>query len=274
MDFYIIKRQLKYRKYSTNTIDTYISCLKRFQYFIESSDTEINEQSIKEYLLYLSEKNYSRSSINQHINAIKFYLEKVLNQPRRTYYIDRPRKEKKLPSVLSKAEVQKIFRQVENIKHKTILTLIYSSGLRISELINLKIEHIDSDRMLIHIKDSKGAKDRMVPLSIKVLELMRSYYKQYDPVTYLFNGEENIQYSATSIRKILHRAARKAFIKKNVTPHTLRHSYATHLLESGIDLRYIQTILGHSSVKTTEVYTHVTTKNLQNIKSPIDEMQL
>ena len=154
------------------------------------------------------------------------------------------------------------------------LTLLYSSGLRISEVINLKFEDLDSESMLIHIRDGKGAKDRMVPLAPNVLQLLRIYYKNYNPLIFLFNGAENKQYSATSIRRVLQRAVQKAFIKKTVTRHTLRHSYATHLLERGTDLRYIQVLLGHSSVKTTEIYTHVSTQNLQLVKSPIEEMLL
>ena len=274
MDLYKIKRQLKYRSYSESTVETYLSCLIRFNDYITLNQLEINEQTIKNYLYDLSNKNYSRSTVNQYINAIKFYLEKVLRQKRQTYYIERPKKEQKLPIVLSKEEIQKIFHQISNIKHKAMLTLIYSAGLRISELIHLKIEDIDSERMLIHIRDSKGAKDRMVPLSANVLVLLRNYYREYSPNIYLFNGEKNSMYSPTSIRKFLQRAVHKSFIKKHVSPHTLRHSYATHLLEAGIDLRYIQAVLGHSSVKTTEIYTHVSTKSLQAIKSPIDEMQL
>jgi len=219
-------------------------------------------------------KGYSRSSQNQHINAIKFYLEKVLKQKQKSYYIERPLKKRMLPTVLSEQEIQLIFSNIKNLKHKAILSLIYSSGIRIGEALNLTINDLDSDRMLISIRRGKGEKDRMVPMASNVLKLQRVYYKEYKPVNYLFNGNENGPYSATSVRNVLKRAVYKSYIKKNVTPHTLRHSYATHLLEKGTDLRYIQVILGHSSVKTTEIYTHVSTKNLQAIKIPIEEMQL
>ena len=179
-----------------------------------------------------------------------------------------------LPTVLSEQEIQLIFSNIKNLKHKAILSLIYSSGIRIGEALNLTINDLDSDRMLISIRRGKGEKDRMVPMASNVLKLLRVYYKEYKPVNYLFNGNDNGSYSATSVRNVLKRAVYKSNIKKNVTPHTLRHSYATHLLEKGTDLRYIQVILGHSSVKTTEIYTHVSTKNLQAIKSPIEEMQL
>ena len=262
MDFYKIKRQLRYQKYSKSTFDTYLSCLTQFKKHLDQCQADIEEDSIKDYLQILSSQNYSRSTINQHVNAIKFYLEKVLRLPRTTYYIDRPKKEKKLPSVLSLDEVQRIFQQVSNVKHKAVLSLLYSSGLRIGEVIHLKITDIDSDRMTIHIRSAKGAKDRMVPLATNVLELLRKYYLAYSPKEYLFNGAESSRYSPTSVRQVLSRAVRKAFIKKNVTPHTLRHSYATHLLERGTDLRYIQVLLGHSSVKTTEIYTHVSSTKL------------
>jgi integrase/recombinase XerD len=274
MNFTEIKQKLRYKRYSPNTIRTYISCLEQFNRFIKSEKLQINEPVIYQYLMGLVAKGYSRSSQNQHINAIKFYLEKVLKQKQKSYYIERPLKKRMLPTVLSEQEIQLIFSNIKNLKHKAILSLIYSSGIRIGEALNLTINDLDSDRMLISIRRGKGEKDRMVPMASNVLKLLRVYYKEYKPVNYLFNGNDNSPYSATSVRNVLKRAVYKSYIKKNVTPHTLRHSYATHLLEKGTDLRYIQVILGHSSVKTTEIYTHVSTKNLQAIKSPIEEMQL
>ena len=274
MNFTEIKQKLRYKRYSPNTIRTYISCLEQFNRFIKSEKLQINEPVIYQYLMGLVAKGYSRSSQNQHINAIKFYLEKVLKQKQKSYYIERPLKKRMLPTVLSEQEIQLIFSNIKNLKHKAILSLIYSSGIRIGEALNLTINDLDSDRMLISIRRGKGEKDRMVPMASNVLKLQRVYYKEYKPVNYLFNGNENGPYSATSVRNVLKRAVYKSYIKKNVTPHALRHSYATHLLEKGTDLRYIQVILGHSSVKTTEIYTHVSTKNLQAIKSPIEEMQL
>ncbi|MDG1351220.1 MAG: tyrosine-type recombinase/integrase [Crocinitomicaceae bacterium] len=274
MNFTEIKQKLRYKRYSPNTISTYISCLEQFNRFIEREKLQINEPVIYQYLMGLVAKGYSRSSQNQHINAIKFYLEKVLRQKQKSYYIERPLKKKMLPTVLSEQEIQLIFSNIKNLKHKAILSLIYSCGLRIGEALNLTINDLDSDRMLISIRSGKGEKDRMVPMASNVLKLLRVYYKEYKPVNYLFNGNDNSPYSATSVRNVLKRAVYKSYIKKNVTPHTLRHSYATHLLEKGTDLRFIQVILGHSSVKTTEIYTHVSTKNLRAIKSPIEEMQL
>lgn len=262
------------KRYSKSTIETYLSCLRYFYNYFDHSVNDLTKADIQNYQYHLVKKRYSRSSQNQHINAIKYYYENSLKRPRETYYIERPRKERKLPTVLEKREVLNIISCTTNIKHKAALTLIYACGLRISELINLKIEDIDGERMLTKIVNSKGAKDRFVPLPENVRTLLRKYYANYKPKIYLFNGAEDIQYSAISVRNIIKRSAKKAGIRKNVTPHTLRHSYATHVLESGIDIRYTQTILGHNSIKTTEIYTHVSTKNVLAVKSPIAGMQL
>ncbi len=187
--------------------------------------------------------------------------------------IHRPKGEKKLPNVLSKEEVKLILNAHHNIKHKTMLSLIYSCGLRRGELLNLKPADIDSKRNLILIKQSKGKKDRIVPLSPKILEMLRSYYICYKPKTWLFEGRnENEPYDERSLSNVLKQALTKSNIQKPVSLHWLRHSYATHLLESGTDLRFIQELLGHSSSRTTEIYTHVSTKSLQQIKSPFDDL--
>lgn len=187
------------------------------------------------------------------------------------YELHRPRKENKLPKGLSKNEVKRILTSSNNIKHKCILMLIYSAGLRRSELLNLIPTDIDSERMLIHINGAKGKKDRISLLSDNLLQLLRQYYKEYHPKQYLFEGQKGGMYSPTSVANILKNAARKAEIKKTVTPHMLRHSFATHLLEQGTDLRYIQELLGHESSKTTEIYTHVSKKAIDKITNPIDE---
>jgi integrase/recombinase XerD len=175
--------------------------------------------------------------------------------------------------VLSKEEVKKILDAHSNLKHKAMLSMIYSCGLRRSELLNLKFSDIDSKRNIVIIRQSKGKKDRITPLSAKILDLLRRYYKEYSPKTYLFEGQEkNTQYSARSLEEVLKKSVKLASINKLVTLHWLRHSYATHLLESGTDLRYIQELLGHNSSKTTEIYTHVSTKNIQQIKSPFDDL--
>jgi site-specific recombinase XerD len=187
------------------------------------------------------------------------------------YNLHRPKKEHKLPKVLSKNEVKKILDSSKNIKHKSILMLIYSAGLRRSELLNLHISDIDSERMVINIRGAKGKKDRISLLSGNMLNMLRDYYKKFKPVKYLFEGPGNSKYSSTSVSNILKKATAKAGINKKVTPHMLRHSFATHLLEQGTDLRYIQELLGHSSSKTTEIYTHVSKRAIDKIKNPIDD---
>ena len=261
------------KRYSPNTQDIYFSYFKdfcvHFQYKILE---EITTAQINGYILDLiKSKSISISQQNQRINAIKFYYEKVLGREKEYYELHRPRKEKKLPKVLSKNEIKRIFYETKNIKHKCILMLIYSAGLRRSELLNLKPTDIDSERMVIHINGAKGKKDRISLLSDNLLQLLRQYYKEYRPKEYLFVGQKGGMYSAASVANILKKAASKAGIKKTVTPHMLRHSFATHLLEQGTDLRYIQELLGHSSSKTTEIYTHVSKKAIDKIKNPMDD---
>ncbi len=185
------------------------------------------------------------------------------------------KKPKILPNVLSKEEVQQILRALENIKHKAMLCLIYSCGLRRSELLNLKFEHVDSKRGILLIKQAKGRKDRIAPLPTFIVEMLRTYYKEYRPEQWLFEGQRpGQQYSEKSIQQVFKNALAKGGVKKPATLHWLRHSYATHLLEGGTDLRYIQELLGHQSSKTTEIYTHVSTKKLSEIKSPIEGMDI
>jgi len=230
----------------------------------------INESDIRAFLQKLIHKNVSNSYLNQSINAIKFYYEVVLGMPNRFYEIERPRKESKLPTVISKEEVLSIIDNANNMKHRCIIKLLYGSGLRRSELLNLKLVDVDSKRMLIRVKDSKGNKDRYTLLSKTTLEDLRIYFKEWKPKEYLFQGQKGGKYSAVSVLKIVKTAAIKARIKRTVTPHVLRHSFATHLLESGVDLRQIQVLLGHGSSKTTEIYTHVATNTFKNIINPLD----
>ncbi len=260
------------RRYSKSTYKAYTSYFRQFMdYFIDKDIDFLSHEEINDYILDLmKQKKISVSQQNQRINAIKFYYEKVLNREKVKYGIKRPKKEKKLPTVLSKEEVKRILEGAANLKHRTILTTIYSGGLRRSELINLKIEDIDSERGLIKICGSKGKKDRYTLLSERLLALLRDYYKEYRPQVWLFEGMNKSQYSATSVEKVFHKAVQRAGIKKHVTPHSLRHSFATHLLEQGINLRYIQEILGHEDSRTTEIYTHVASNELGQIKNPLD----
>lgn len=269
-----LERELLQRNYSPNTIKTYKSEMLSFvnsRYYI----LPLDKQLIMDYLLHLKAKNLSLSRQNQAINAIKFYLEKVRGSKREFYNIERPHTEKRLPVILSLAEITRLLGTIKNQKHHTIIKLIYACGLRVGELVNLELRDIMSDHMKIHIRCSKGRKDRFVPINEELLEDLRSYYRSYRPKKFLFEGQLRVgamppKYSDSSIRKIFYRALQKARIYKRVKLHGLRHAYATHLLEHGIDLRYIQTLLGHSSSKTTEIYTHVSKKKLNNIPSPIE----
>ena len=274
-DFDDLKRELLSRKYSYKTVKGYLYYNKDFLNFIGKTLSDINDSDIKDYLLYLAEEKQSATStLNQAINALKFYYGTILKK-KFLYEIRRPRKDKKLPVVLSKEEVAKILSSIENIKHKAILMIAYSSGLRVSEVVKLKPEDIDSKRMLIHIKGSKGRKDRYTLLSETVLETLRVYWRKYRPQKWLFEGAREGRYLSTrTADKIFVNACEKAGIKKEVSFHTLRHSFATHLLEGGTDLRYIQELLGHTHSKTTEIYTHVSTKSLGKIVSPIDTLNL
>ncbi len=266
--------KLDQRRYSENTKKVYINYFGDFiRYFKNKELDTITSEEINGYLLTLiREEGISASQQNQRINAIKFYYEKVLGGEKTLYSIDRPKKKKQLPNVLSTEEIKAMINQTTNIKHKCIITLLYSGGLRRSELINMKVSDILSDQMLIKIRNGKGNKDRYVGLSKYQLKLLREYYKAYKPKLWLFEGANKSQYSVTSLSKVVKQAARKAGIKRSVTPHMLRHSFATHHLEKGTDLRYIQEMLGHFSSKTTEVYTHVAKTDFNRFKNPLDEI--
>jgi len=267
--------KLELKKYSLSTAKTYINLFEAFiNLFKDIELKRLDENDIRKYLGNLVRNNRSDAYINQAINAIKFYYEIVLGMPNRFYSIERPMKEEKLPTVLSQREVLAMKCKLQNIKHKCIIGLLYSSGLRLGELLDLKIEAIDSDRMLIHIKGAKGNKDRYTVLSKKLLQNLRRYYLSYRPKTYLFESTKGQKYSASSVQKIVKRTAKWAGIRKKVSPHTLRHSFATHLLENGTDLRYIQILLGHNSSKTTEIYTHVAINSIKTIESPLDSLDL
>jgi len=264
-------QKLELKKYAYNTAKAYIICFERFINFYPNTPIDqISEEDINFYLQDLIKQDKSDSYVNLSINAIKFYYELVLQMPNRFYSIERPRAKRALPQILDKSEVLKLIGSIDNIKHRCIISLLYSAGLRRGELINLKVEDIDSKRMVIHIKSAKGKKDRYTLLSQKVLSDLRLYYKIYNPEKFLFEGINRQPYSPSSVRKVLNKAVTAAGIRKKVSPHTLRHSFATHLLEDGVDLRYIQTLLGHSSSKTTEIYTHVAKNFLKDIKSPLD----
>lgn len=273
-DEYLLK--LQELRYSDNTLKTYKVSFEEFiNYYPGTELSNIDEKMIIDFLRFLViERQVSISYQNQAINAIKFYYERVMGEPRKVYLIERPMKEKALPVVLNVKEIGALLKATENIKHKAILMLGYSAGLRLSELVNVRLKDIDSRRMQIRVEQSKGKKDRYSILSNKLLDVLRKYFKIYKPKEWLFEGAGGGKYSPRSIQLIMKEAAKKAGIKKKVSVHSLRHSFATHLLEQGTDLRYIQSLLGHESSKTTEIYTHITTKGFDQIVSPLDNPEI
>jgi site-specific recombinase XerD len=270
------KTHMEQLRYSASTVQTYTDALSIFIRYLNNKPlVQVSQNDIETFNSeYIIKYNFSSSYQNQIINAIKLYFSKRRSIYLKTEELERPRKEFKLPIVFSLSEVENILNSINNIKHKAMLTLIYSCGLRCGELINLKIASIDSNRMIIHLHGAKGKKDRVVPLAPSALEILREYYKQHKPKTYLFNGEGSLQYSATSLQNVFRKAKMKANISKKSSLHTLRHSYATHLLESGVNLRYIQELLGHNSPKTTQIYTHVSNEECRKVTSPLEKINL
>lgn len=269
------KQWLFSKRYSENTVKTYGEALKSFLlFFRQKTVAEINNEDVIRYVNeYLLKNKLSASYQNQVVNAIKLYFTTIQDKKINLEKIHRPKRAKVLPNVLSKEEVKFILEAHTNIKHKMMLSLIYSCGLRSGELLALRPTHIDSKRNIVLLKNAKGQKDRITPLSPKILEMLRIYFREYRPKIFLFEGQKaGVPYDARSLQLILKQALKKTNIIKPATLHWLRHSYATHLLESGTDLRYIQELLGHSSSKTTEIYTHVSTKSIQQIKSPFDDL--
>lgn len=268
---------LRSQRYSESTIKTYTEAITVFlRFFGDKPIREFTNADLIQFNTgYILKRKYSASYQNQVINAVKLFFRISTGTNLNPDQIQRPKRPNPLPNVLSTQEVASLLKVTENRKHRMLLSLIYSCGLRRGEVLNLKPADVDSDRNLLIVKEGKGKKDRIVPLSDKTIALLREYFKEFRPLTYLFEGQTpGEKYSEQSLRKVLEQAVKKAGIKKPVTLHWLRHSYATHLLESGTDLRYIQEILGHKSSKTTEIYTHVSTRYLQKIKTPFDTLDL
>lgn len=266
------KRWMHQKRLSVNTVNTYLEVTSFFLRYAQLKEKPITIRLIEQFNYdFIVKPNKSISYQNQCINGIKKYL-KYTDTTLSDFDIERPKKEKKLPEILSTDDVKNILDSILNLKHKTLITLIYSAGLRVGEALNIRANDIDSKRMLIHIKSAKGKKDRYTLLSANFLELLRLYYKTYKPKDYLFEGQKGGLYSTSSAQNILKKAAKKANITKPITLHTLRHSFATHLLENGTDIRYIQNLLGHSSPKTTMIYTHVSETSIRNIKNPFDNL--
>lgn len=270
---------MQLHNYAWNTMLTYHNLVLRFINSYRSlSINKINAFDINEIDSYhkgmLQRKGVEASTINQSVNALKLYYDKIAGVKMDMSLIERPKLGKKLPKVYSVNEVQQIIQNTNNDKHKTILFIIYSAGLRISEAIRLQKEDINFDRKLIHIRKAKGNKERFTMLSENAIGLLHKYFRDYSPTNYLFEGQYGDQYSDSSIRNIYNKAVLRAGLPKKGGPHILRHSFATHLLEQGVDIRYIQVLLGHNSSKTTEIYTHVSTRNIEQIKSPGDFLNI
>lgn len=272
----MVEQTMCLKSYSQHTVRNYKKELIAFFTFFEQRDyTQIQKSEIEGFVYYLKSKyRISDSRQNIIINAIKFLYEHVLGKPREYYDIQRPKRAKSLPNVLSKEEISALLSAPTNLKHKVILATIYSAGLRLQELINLRIEDIHEDEGYIFVKDAKGKKDRRSVLSEALKVFLKKYLDKYKPAYWLFEGAGGEQYSASSVQKIFRKSVKTAKINPWATPHTLRHSFATHLLQQGVNLRYVQSLLGHSSSKTTEIYTHVMNINNKIIKSPLDSILL
>lgn len=267
------------RGYSHNTISTYFSLMGRFISRSNISGTqalqELTAEKVNVYhSRWMAQGSVAASSVNQSVNAIKFYMQYVLRKPLEGLELVRVKREKQLPKVMSVLEVKSILLACENLKHRCMLSLLYSGGLRAGELIALQVSDIDWDRKQIHLRQAKGKKDRTTLLSSLLSQQLQVYLSCYKPRRWLFEGQWGDQYTGSSLRSVFRKAMEKAGVNKPYTLHCLRHSFATHLLEGGTDLRYIQSLLGHNSSKTTEIYTHVSQRMIQHIQSPLDRLDL
>jgi len=261
---------MEYKRYSPESVKNYVSCLGKFLTHFEKEATkpsEISAEKIKKFLAQFKETNTHRA----YLCSIKLFYSKIGNQPDKLDRVEYPKPSKKLPIVLSVDEIQRMFNVCENLKHKVILALLYSCGLRVSELINLKWIHLDRSRMVINIIQAKGKKDRQVPLDLKLTELLDKYWREYKSKEYVLNGwKDELQYSERSVGQVIKQLAQKAGIdNKRVYTHLIRHCHATHLVESGTDINIIQRLLGHSNVKTTAIYTHVSSNLISRVKTPL-----
>jgi integrase/recombinase XerD len=269
-----MKTDLELRGYSPITVKYYIREVSRFAKHFNKSPELLGEDEIREYLHYcITEKQLSEGTVNYTHSALKFFYTKTLGRNWNMEKLARMKEGRKLPAVLSQSEVKAIFNATDNLKHKAILMTIYGAGLRVSEAANLKISDIDSKNMQIFIRQGKGKKDRYSLLSKNNLDILREYWKRYKPTEYLFPGKNNNNpVSVRTIQKIFEHSAQKAGIKKEASVHTLKHSFATHLLEAGTDICYIQRLLGHTNINTTTIYLHLRRMDLMSIKSPLETL--
>ena len=271
-----MRRYLEEVRYSERTNESYLALLELFfKYFNEKDPLDISMEEVSEFIHdFIVTNGYSKSYQNQIISSIKTFYRISGRGHSDLELFERPRKSRALPKVFSKEEVQRILNATRNTKHKLLLWIIYSCGLRRSEITNVKLTDLDRDRSVLHIKEGKGRVDRIVPVSKKVWEKLDEYISGFHPVKYLFEGQGGGKYSAESVYRVFKQALHASGIKKDVGVHSLWHSYATHLHESGLDIRYIQELLGHRSTRTTEIYTHVSRRDLVVIRSPIEDMDV
>lgn len=269
-----MEMDMKLRRLSRKTISCYLACMRNVAIHFGKSPAELDEEEIRGYLHHLiEERKASQSVISQSYSALKFFFEKTLQREWNASRIPRSKQRRKLPEVLSKQEVASIFSATKNLKHRAILMTIYSGGMRVGEVTRLKVSDIDSGRMMIRVNEGKGMKDRYTLLGERNLDVLRLYYKGYQPSEWLFPGRSASEpVSVSSVQRVFKASLHRAGIKKKASVHTLRHCFATHLLEAGTDLYYIQRLLGHNSARTTSVYLHITGRDLSKIRSPIDLM--
>lgn len=264
---------MQYKRYAQSSIDQYTSCLAKFLAHFENEATkpsEISAEKIKLFLTQFKEPNTHKA----YLSAIKLFYGKIGNQPDKLSKVEYPKASKKLPIVLSIDEIQKMFDVCENTKHLAILALLYSAGLRVSELINLQWAHIDRSRMIINIIQAKGKKDRQVGLAPELIPLLEKYFHEYKPVKYILNGQTEPQYTARSVGEVVKQLAEKAGIKKRVYTHLIRHCAFTHMVEAGTDINLIQKVAGHNNVKTTNIYLHISDTFISKINSPLSNISL
>ena len=262
------KNELRLRNYSPKTIKSYLNCPKDYFNFLKTNFEKLDEEKIKEFLLRKQDKNYAPQTVNLYLNAIKFFYREVLKTPQKIN-LKFAKRSKKLPIVLSRGEIKNIIGIIKNPKHKLIISLAYGAGLRISEVVNLKAKDVNLEELTIHLKNTEGKKDRITIFSKKIKNDLQNLIAGKNSNDYLFESERGGKLTERTAQKVFENALRRAGIKKDATFHSLRHSFATHLLENGVDVRYVQKLLGHQNIRTTQIYTQVTNPKLKNIKSPL-----
>jgi integrase/recombinase XerD len=274
VEFIKFRNALAQKAFSQNTLKVYLNEFAQLLITLKKHPVyELNTERLNAYFLYCIKKlGHSENQVYSRMNAIKAYFKLVLNKEQVFDQVIRPKARKPLPTVLSKEEIKKIIASTNNTKHLLLLKMAYGMGLRVSELIELMVKNIDQNRKIVHIVCSKGKKDRYVNLPISIIPLLNDYLKEYQPVNYLFEGQFQEKYTTRSAQAVFKNAMKKAGIQKTVGIHGLRHSYATHLLEAGTDMVFIQKLLGHSNIKTTEIYAKVSTRLLSKVQSPLDEL--